>query len=74
MPRAVELSPVQRARAAWLWSAGDGVLAGLSASALLGAKWIEPDAPAELIHTNRRPPPLICVHTDTLSAGERWSR
>lgn len=70
VPRGVELSAPQRARAAWLWSRRNGVLAGLSASALLGAKWIEPDAPAELIHTNRRPPPLISVHTETLLFGE----
>ena len=70
VPRGVELSPVQRARAAWLWSGRDGVIAGLSASALLGAKWIDAGTPAELIHANRRPPPLICVHTDTLLPGE----
>jgi hypothetical protein len=70
VPRGVELSPQQRARAAWLWSGRAGVLAGLSASALLGAKWIEPDAPAELVHTNRRPPPLLIVHSDTLRTGE----
>ncbi|WP_343600597.1 hypothetical protein [Mycobacterium sp.] len=70
VPRGVELSADQRARAAWLWSRRDGVLAGLSASAILGATWIEPDAPAELIHTNRRPPPLIVVHTDALLPDE----
>lgn len=69
-PRGVELTPYLRARAAWLWSGRDGVVAGLSASAMSGAKWIEPGAPAELIHTNRRPPPLISVHTDVLTPGE----
>ncbi|WP_067966617.1 hypothetical protein [Mycolicibacter icosiumassiliensis] len=70
VPREADLSPQQRARAAWLWSRRRGVLAGLSAAALLGTKWIESDCPAELIHTNRRPPNLIRVHTDTLLAGE----
>ncbi len=69
-PRGVELSANDRARAAWLWSRRDGVLAGLSASTMLGAKWIDADEPAELIHTNRRPPPLISVHTDILLPGE----
>lgn len=69
-PRDVELSADQRARAAWLWSGRDGVLAGLSASSMLGAKWMEPGTPAELVHTNRRPPPLIVVHTDALLPGE----
>jgi hypothetical protein len=36
----------------------------------LGAKWIEPDAAAELVHTNRRPPALIVVHSDQLLPGE----
>lgn len=69
-PRGVELSAIERARAAWLWSRRRGVLAGLSASALLGAKWIDPDAAAELVHANRRPPRLISVYSDTLLRTE----
>jgi hypothetical protein len=69
-PRGVELSARQRARAAWLWSRRRGVLAGLSASAMLGAKWIESGADAELIHGNRRPPRLINIHSDVLLTGE----
>ena len=69
-PRWVELSATERARAAWLWSRRDGVVAGLSASALLGAKWIEPSLPAELIHANRRAPSMLTVHTDACLAGE----
>ena len=70
VPRGVELTVGQRARAAWLWSGRGGVLAGLSASAVLGAKWIDADSPVELVHTNRRPPPGIAVRTDQLSSGE----
>lgn len=70
VPREATLTAVHRAYAAWLWSRRRGVLAGLSASAVLGSKWIDADAPAELIHTNRRAPPLLTVHTDTLLAGE----
>ncbi|KUI48443.1 hypothetical protein AU198_20960 [Mycobacterium sp. GA-1199] len=73
-PRGVELSAVDRARAAWLWSRRQGVLAGLSASALLGAKWVEPDAAAELVLSNRRPPPRIIVHSDTLLPEEIVTR
>jgi hypothetical protein len=72
-PRGVELSAAQRARAAWLWSRRRGVLAGTSASVLLGAKWIEADLPAELIHTNRRPPPMLAIHSDTVACGETQS-
>src|SRR6478752_1832863 len=64
--RGAELSAAQRSRAAWLWSRRRAVLAGLSASALLGARWIAPDLPAELVHTNRRPPPMLIVHSDGL--------
>ncbi len=69
-PRGSDLSATDRARAAWLWSDRRGVLAGLSASALLGAKWIEAGAPAEMVHSNRRPPPLIVVRSETLLPGE----
>ena len=69
-PRGAELSAAQRAIAAWLWSRRRGVVAGLSAAALLGTKWIEPGLPAELIHTNRRMPPMLDVHTDALAAAE----
>lgn len=69
-PRGVEIGAVERARAAWLWSGRRGVIAGLSASAVLGAKWIDAETPAELVYTNRRPPPRISVHIDTLVPDE----
>jgi hypothetical protein len=68
--RGVELSAAQRARAALLWSRRRGAIAGLSAAAMLGSKWIEPGLPAELVHTNRRPPPMLLVHSDDVDAGE----
>lgn len=68
--RGAELSALQRGHAAWLWSRRRGVVAGLSAQAVLGAKWVEPGLPAELIHRNHRTPPLIVVHADTLASGE----
>ncbi len=70
VPRGVDLSAQQRARAAWLWSGRDGVIAGLSAAALLGAKWIDAAEPAQLLHGNRRPPPSITVHTERLHTDE----
>lgn len=71
--RGVEISSVDRARAAWLWSRRRGVVAGVAASAVWGAKWVEPDAAVELVHTNRRPPPLVSIHTDKLREGETTS-
>lgn len=45
-------------------------MSGLSAAAVLGAKWVEPDTRAELIHANRKPPGGIIVRSDTLADGE----
>lgn len=69
-PRDAEPSPIQRAVAAWLWSRRRGVVAGLSASAVLGTKWINGLAAAELVHHNRRAPRMLTVHSDELSPTE----
>src|ERR1700730_16359902 len=69
-PRDVEPSAIQRAVAAWLWSRRRGVVAGLSASAVLGTKWINGLVAAELVHHNRRAPQMLTVHSDELSLGE----
>lgn len=69
-PSGIRLSARQRARAAWLWSRRRGVLAGTSASALHGAKWVGPELDAELVHDNRRPPKRIIVHSDVLAPHE----
>ena len=70
VPWRVELTASQRARAAWLWSRRRAVVTGQSAAALLGAKWVDPLAPAELAYRNRRPPAQITVHTDRLLDAE----
>lgn len=64
------VSAQQRARAAWLWSKRRGIVAGLSAAAMRGAKWIDPSEPAELIHDNRRPPPNLVVRTEGVLSNE----
>jgi len=69
-PAGIELTAGQRARAAWLWSRRRGVVAGNSAAALLGAKWVSPALDAELVHDNRKPPARIVVHTDSLAPHE----
>jgi hypothetical protein len=68
--RGVELSAERRAVAAWLWSGRKAVVAGNSAAALHGAKWVDARAPAELISDRKRPPPLIVTRNETLLAGE----
>lgn len=70
MPRGEELTAIQRARAAWLWSRRRGVVAGLSAAAMHGARWIDGSAPADLIHANRRGPALLAVRSDRLLHDE----
>lgn len=69
-PAGVGLTAGQRASSAWLWSRRRAVVAGNSAAALLGAKWVSPALDAELVHDNRRPPSGITVHTDTLGPHE----
>jgi hypothetical protein len=69
-PWGITLTAAQRAEAAWLWSRRRAVVAGTSAAALLGAKWVDPRLDSELIYDNRRPPAGITVHTETLLADE----
>lgn len=66
LPAGRDPSARERAVAAWLWSKRRSVVAAQSAAAMLGAKWVDGRAPAELNHDNRRPPPLITVRADTL--------
>ena len=69
-PWGIALTARQRACAAWLWSRRRGIVGGNSGAALLGSKWVSPELDAELVHVNRKPPPRLVVHTDTLKAGE----
>lgn len=66
----VELTATMRAEAAWLWSRRNGVVAGRSAAALHGAKWISPRLPAEILCSNRRPPSGIRSWSDTVADDE----
>ncbi len=52
-----------RARAAWLWSGGHAILAGMSAAAVHGTKWLDVDHPAELIRVNRHGTAGLTLHT-----------
>ncbi|MGE2726406.1 endonuclease domain-containing protein [Mycolicibacterium pulveris] len=52
-PNGVELTALDRGIAAWLWSGRKATLAGHSAAALLGDKYVPPDAPVELARTRR---------------------
>lgn len=65
-----ELTATTRACAAWLWSRRRGIVAGRSASALHGAKWVDHRAPAQLVYQHRRPPAGIDTWSDSLSEDE----
>ncbi len=56
VPTNAVLTMDQRAKAAWLYLHREGVIAGLTASALHGAKWVDDDLPIELIWSNARRP------------------
>ena len=68
--RETQLTARLRAEAAWLWSTRRAVLAGRSAAALHSAKWIDPKAPAELLHDNRHAPPGIHTWADVIAVEE----
>lgn len=56
--------------AAWLWSGRRATLAGLSAAAVLGSRWLSTDAPAELARCHRSSAPGINIHTGPIADDE----
>jgi hypothetical protein len=70
IPRDADLTARLRAKACWLRSRRRGVLAGFSASALHGSKWIDPSRPAEIIDTNRRPAAGLRVWEERIERDE----
>jgi hypothetical protein len=68
--RTTPITASTRARSAWLWSGGGAVLVGLSAAAVHGAKWIDPDEPAEISRLDRHASAGIVCHTYALDSSE----
>jgi hypothetical protein len=66
----VDLTLQLRAVAGWLWSHREGVIAGLTASGLHGAKWIDDRAPVELVWSNARRPRGLRTYDFRLCTGE----
>jgi very-short-patch-repair endonuclease len=60
----------QRTLAAYLWSRREAVVAGLAASAMHGAKWIDDDSPVELICRNARVPKGVVTRDELLFEEE----
>ena len=68
--RDVHVDPAIRAMAAWL-SMGEGTtLAGVSAAAVFGTKWLSSAEPAEVIRANRHHQAGVVVHTYDLADDE----
>ena len=70
VPRDAELTAILRAKALWLRSRGRGILAGFSASALHGSKWIDAAQPAAIIDTNRRREAGVQIWEERIQADE----
>ncbi|OMC42564.1 hypothetical protein A5745_09425 [Mycobacterium sp. IS-2888] len=66
--RDAELTAAAKARAAWL-STG-ATLAGLSAAAVLGTKWLDASAPAEIARADRHAQPGMIAHSFRLGDDE----
>ena len=66
----VELSVQHLATAAWLWSRRGGVIGGLTAAALHGARYVERTRPIELVWSNGRSPRGITTRRHDLLPDE----
>lgn len=65
-----QLTLRDRAVAAWLWSRRRGVIAGLTAAAWHGSKWVDAGLPIELVWSNARPPRGLRTYDIRLHDGE----
>jgi hypothetical protein len=70
MPKRVEPSLRDRTVGAWLWSRRRAVVAGVAASALHGAAWVDVDIPIELIGPRARRQRGLVVRDETLAQDE----
>lgn len=70
LPKDAAMTAVVRAKACWLRSRRRGILAGFSASAMHGSKWIDPALPAAIIDTNRRHRPGVQVWEERIDPDE----
>lgn len=60
----------QRAVAAWLWSHRNAVVAGLTAAAWHGSRWVDEYTPVELMWSNARPPRGVLTYDMKLRQEE----
>jgi hypothetical protein len=65
-----QLSLRCRTEGAWLWSRREAIVAGVAASALHGAQWVDADIPIELVWSNTRPPKGIVAREQSMADDE----
>ncbi len=70
IPKSHEVTLLDRIEGAWLRSGRQGVIAGVAASALHGAQWVDDDIPIELIWKYSRSPTGLLVRNETLAGDE----
>lgn len=70
VPEGTTLTAATKAKAAWLWTGRQGVVAGQSAAALHGAKWVDARRPADVLWVNRRAPGGLKVWSDHVADDE----
>ncbi len=70
VPVGHQLTLRDRIEGAWLRSGRKGVIAGVAASALHGAQWVDRDISIEMVWPNTRPPEGIIARDETLAADE----
>ena len=70
LPRSAKPSLRDRTVGAWLWSGRRGVIAGVAASALHGAQWVDAGTPIELVSKNARPHSGLVIRNETLPDDE----
>lgn len=69
---AEQAAPTLRDRigGAWLWSRRRGVVAGVAASALHGAQWVDDDTVVEMLLRNGRPPRGVIARNEAVADDE----
>ncbi len=70
IPKRYEPSLDDRTVGAWLWSRRRGVIAGVAASALHGAQWVDAATAIELVAKSARRQPGLVVRNETLGCDE----
>jgi len=70
VPKQQEVSLRDRIEGAWLRTGRQGVVAGVAASALLGASWVDDHHPIEMIWSNTRPPNGVIARDECIGADE----